>query len=74
MEETGKGPWQRNVVIINENYECFLREEKLKTKEDKRMVKLNFSFSFSFQNYILWIISLTKKINKFIFLVHGHSS
>jgi hypothetical protein len=39
MVEKGKGPWQRNVVTIN--FKCIIcGEEKTKTREDMRMVKL----------------------------------
>ena len=39
------GPWQRNVVVINFKW-IFLGEEKMKTREDKKMVKPEFYFSF----------------------------
>ena len=38
--EKSKGQCQRNVVIINFN-EVFLGEEKMETREDNRMVKLD---------------------------------
>ena len=41
-----QGPWQRNIIIINFN-EIVLAEEKMKTKEDKKTIKLERSF-FSF--------------------------
>ena len=47
-------------------------EEKMKTREDKRMVKLDFSFLFS-QNCLFW--AYIKNNNQHIhFLVHGHPS
>ena len=36
--EKGKGSWQR-IVVVNE---WFFGEEKTKTREDKRMVKLDY--------------------------------
>ena len=42
--EKGKGPWQRNVVLINSQWFIFEGEERMKTKEDKSMVKLDFRF------------------------------
>ena len=39
--ENGRGPsWQRDVVVIVKFDEFFLGEMKMKTRDDKRMVKL----------------------------------
>jgi hypothetical protein len=38
----GKGPWQRNDFILLIIFINFFGEEKMKTREDKRMVKLDF--------------------------------
>ena len=43
--EKGKGPWQGNVVINSLN-ETIFGEENMKTREDKRMIKLIFYLYF----------------------------
>ena len=50
----------------------FFREEKMETREDKRMVELDF---FLFQNCPFWTYIMKEKKNPHIhFLVHSHSS
>ena len=69
MVRKGKGPWQRNVIIMKLQCIFFLynlfMEEKMKTKEAKRMVKLDFFF----QNCPFWSFKENQHIH---FLVHGH--
>ena len=40
VEEKGKGPWQRNIIIMI----FFLGEEKVKTREDKKNRQTRFLF------------------------------
>ena len=42
--EKSKGPWQSNVVRIKFQWKYFYGGEKMKTREDKRTVKLDFFF------------------------------
>ena len=44
LVEITKGPWQTNNVTKKFNENIF-REEKMKTRKDKRMVKLDFFYS-----------------------------
>ena len=73
LVEKDKDPWQRNVVIIIVQYIFLFKkggEEKMKTRKDKRMVKLYFILFF--QNFLIWAyIFLNQHIH---FLVHGHSA
>ena len=41
MVGKGKGPWQRNIITINFLMIFFGGEEKMKTRQDNGMVKLD---------------------------------
>jgi hypothetical protein len=64
----GRGSWQRNISIIKFNKLVF-EEEKMKTREDKRMVKHDL-FLFFFK--IAFLGHLLKNKLHIHFLVHGH--
>jgi hypothetical protein len=61
-----KGQWQKNIIVINFDG-IFVGEEKMKSKEDKRMTKLDFLFRTAFLNII-------KQNSTHSLLVHDHSS
>jgi hypothetical protein len=65
--EKGKGPWQRNIIIIINLYWIFFREKKTKARENKRMVKLEKFSKLSF-------LGIFKKNQHNHFWVHDHSS
>ena len=47
-----KGPWQRNIVLKKEINEILFGEEKMKTSENKWMVKHEFFETAYFVTYI----------------------
>jgi hypothetical protein len=66
-KKIGKRPWQINTVIKKNLMKFFLREEKMKIREDRRLARLILFFKTALFGHI----SKTRHIH---FLVHGHFS
>ena len=62
--QKGKGPWQRNIVIIIYKWNYFGGRENENKRRQKNGQTWLF-FSFSFQNCLFW--AYMKKINTFTF-------
>ena len=67
VEKSGSS-WHRNVVIMKISMNFFSRDKTMKTREDKRMVKLEFVLKK------LPVLEFLKKNQHMHFLVHGQSS